>query len=145
MSESVKAFSDISSTIIADLETAFNNDYNITQACHYAKIDRQTYYNYLRDPIFAEHMEVARNMPLRKSREIVIKAISDGDANLAFKYLTVRDPDFKTKSEVAFNPDLETTREKLKEFLDEPDELEPNEDLPDDIATPTGEDTDETS
>lgn len=130
MAEDVSQGIELDETKIALLEAAFNNDYTITQACQYAGIGRATYYRWLDDPIFKERMEVAQNMPLRKAREVVVKAINGEDPNMAFKFLQARDPEYKHKASVEYNPALEETRQKLKDFMDEDDDGTEH-DLPD--------------
>lgn len=117
---------------------AFSNDYNITQACHYADISRETYYTWTeKNKLFSDKMKESKEMPLRRAREVVIGAIDNGDANLAFRYLERRDPEFKPKAEVNNNLGVQETREKIKDFL--------NDDSPDDGGSePTSTDQSET-
>lgn len=101
------------------LEAAFNNGYNITEACQYSNISRDTYYNWIATkPEFSDRMEKAQLMLNRKAKEAVAMAIQGGDANLSFRYLERRDPDYKPKAEVDNNLGLQETRTKIKEFLD---------------------------
>lgn len=102
------------------LEAAFNYDFNITEACHYAGISRTIYYEWLADDdVFSYRMSVAQATPKRLAKEIVVKAIQTGDANLAIRYLTLRDPDFMPKAQVKADPEELATREKIREFLDD--------------------------
>lgn len=106
--------------VVQLLENAFNNSYNITEACQYAGISRTTFYEWLADDdIFSYRMSVAQAKPLRRAKEVVTKAIDEGDPQIALRYLTLRDPDFKPKAEVYNSPELAETREKIKEFLDD--------------------------
>lgn len=130
--EVVKTITDINLTIITNLEVAFNNMYNITQACHYAGISRQTYYTYLLVPEFQTKMDEAKNMPLRKLREVALKQATEGegDGNLALRILTLTDPDFKPKSSLEIDPNAESIEQKIKDFLNDPANRPDN--LPDD-------------
>lgn len=112
-------------TVTAKLIEAFNNRYNITEACHYAGITRQTYYNWLEwHAEFANKMEQAKMMPNRRAKEVVIKAIDEGDVNTAKWLLDRTDPDFKAKLEVDPGERSRQTRDKIKEFLNEPTSYE---------------------
>jgi ACT domain-containing protein len=127
----VKKLSDIKLTVLAALEAAFNNDYSIVQACQYAGITRQTYYNWLENiEDFTEKMEIAKQMPLRKAREVIIKAVNEGDTNLAFKFLQVRDNAYKNKTAIEIDPKTKTLEDKIKDFLNDPANKPEN--LPDD-------------
>lgn len=105
------------------LEAAFNYDFNITEACQYAGISRETYYSWMEDdPIFAARINIAKSAPMKLAKEMVIKAIQSGDPQIALRYLTLRDPDFKPKAAVEFDPGEKRTEEKLKEFMDDTDD-----------------------
>jgi hypothetical protein len=60
-------------------------------------------------------------MPNRKAKEVIIEAIKAGDVNTARWLLDRTDPDFKPKVENENTHELKKTRDKIKEFLDEPD------------------------
>lgn len=114
---------DMTADTVTKLVAAFNNGFNISEACSYAGIARLTYYRWLEaDENFSNKMIEAQQAPNKKAKEVVIRAIDDGDANLAFRYLQARDPDFKAKGEIEVNHDLSKTREKLREFLDDTDD-----------------------
>lgn len=109
--------------VVNKLIAAFNNSFNITEACQYAGISRETYYNWIAiEAGFSDRMEDARTAPNRKAKQVVIGAINEGDANLAFRYLQARDPDFKPKGEMEISPGQKRTEEKLKEFMDDTDD-----------------------
>lgn len=106
--------------VVTLLENAFSNSYNITEACQYAGISRTTFYEWLADDdIFSYRMSVAQAKPLRRAKEVVTKAIDEGDPQIALRYLTLRDPDFKPKAEVTNTVEETETRQKIKEFLDD--------------------------
>lgn len=105
--------------VVRKLEAAFNNGYNITEACQYAEIARDTYYQWLEHQEgFSDKMDNAQRAPNKKAKEVVLNAINTGDSNLAFRYLQARDPDFKPKLEGDFDHRLADTRTKIKDFLD---------------------------
>lgn len=109
-------------TTIAKFVVAFNNGYNITEACHYAGVHRDTYYEWLKQhPEFVVKVDEAKLMLNRKSKEVVSEAIQAGDINAARWHLERRDPDYRAKGEVDLNHGLQETRNKIKAFLEEPD------------------------
>lgn len=116
--------SDMTPMTVTKLIAAFNNGFNVSEACYYAGISRQTYYRWLEaDSDFSDIMEHARQAPNRKAKEIVVQAINGGDAQLAFRYLQARDPDFKPKFEGELAHGLQETRNKIKDFLDDSSDL----------------------
>lgn len=106
--------------IVKKLEEAFHNDLTIEEACMYAGITRQTYYNWLdENQLFFDKMTEARSGLAIKAKSNVATAIRQGDSQLSFRWLERRDPAFKPKAEVDNNLGLQQTRDKLKEFMDE--------------------------
>ncbi len=115
---------DMTPTTVTKLMAAFNNGFNVQEACFYSGISKQTYYRWLKeDPDFSDLMERAKSAPNSKAKEIVIQAINGGDAQLAFRYLQARDPDFKPKFEGELAHGLQETRNKIKDFLDDSSDL----------------------
>lgn len=113
--------------IVRLLEAAFNNAFNITEACQYAGISRETYYSWLGDDdIFSYRMSVAQGAPLKKSKEIVIQAINAGDPQLALRFLMLRDPDFKPKVQNETDPEVGEARNQLKEVLNAINQHDPS-------------------
>lgn len=116
---------DMTPSLVTKLIAAFNNGFNVVEACQYGGISKQTYYRWLKeDSEFSDLMEHAKMAPNRKAKEIVVQAINGGDAQLAFRYLQARDPDFKPKFEGELAHGLQETREKIKDFLDDGSDLE---------------------
>ena len=101
---------------------ALSNDYNIVQSCMYAGISKQTYYNWLEDPSFAEKVEQAKSMIGMKAKENVIGAITQGDIHTSKWYLERRDSAFKSKADVEVHPGQTKTHDKLKEFMNDTDD-----------------------
>jgi hypothetical protein len=105
--------------IVELLEAAFHNAFNITEACQYAGISRETFYNWLADDdIFSYRMSVAQGAPNKKAKEIIIQAIQAGDPQLALRFLMLRDPDFKPKVEAGGDQAAAEARNNLKGVLD---------------------------
>lgn len=116
---------DMTPSLVTKLIAAFNNGFNVVEACQYGGISKQTYYRWLKeDSEFSDLMEHAKMAPNRKAKEIVVQAINGGDAQLAFRYLQARDPDFKPKFEGELAHGLQETREKIKDFLDDGTDLD---------------------
>lgn len=106
--------------IVGKFEEAFMLGFNVTEACQHAGLDRSTYYDWLeQDDAFSYRMSVAQAHPTKAAKAILIKAIQKGDASLALRYLQLRDPEFKPKAEITNTPELEETRQKLKDFLND--------------------------
>lgn len=107
--------------VVNKLVAAFNNAFNITEACEYSGISRETYYNWLETQDgFSDKMTEAQSAPNRKAKEVIITAINSKDVNTARWFLDRRDPDFKAKFEGEITPgERQTTEQKLKEFLDD--------------------------
>lgn len=116
--------SDMTPVVVTKLIAAFNNGFNVSEACDYSGISRNTYYRWCKeDEQFNDIMESAKAAPNRKAKEVVIQAINGGDAQLAFRYLQARDPDFKPKFEGELAHGLQETRDKIKDFLDDGSDL----------------------
>lgn len=105
------------------LLVAFNNGYNVEEACAYAGIAKQTYYDWEKHKTgFLDAMTRAKQMPNRKAKENILGAMAEGDVNASKWWLERRDPEFKSKTELSPSPELSETRNKIREFLDEPDD-----------------------
>lgn len=107
------------------LQQAFHNSYSVTEACQLAKISRETYYDWLRTiDGFEAQMEEAKAVPLRKAKEVITGALQENDINTAKWYVERRDPAFKSKGELDVNHGLQQTKEKIRGFLDDTDDLD---------------------
>lgn len=130
MSKEVGRPTKYSPEVVVKLEAAFNNGYNVTEACQYAGIHKDTYYRWIEDiDGFSDQMEIARAMPNRKAKEVLAGAIQGGDTNAAKYWLDRRDPDFKQKGELDVNHGLQDTQEKLREFFDDKSDVEGSNDV----------------
>ena len=90
--------------VLKKLEDAFKVGASISQACIYAGISQQDYFNWIKKyERFFERMEGFKNFPYVFSKEAIFKAINSKDPNVSAKYalefLKRRDPDRKDKQE----------------------------------------------
>jgi hypothetical protein len=77
----------LSDLIVKKLEEAFIVGSNVEEACFYADISRQTFYNWIDDnPELLDRFNVLRRAPLLKARMTVSKALGN-DPKLAMEYL----------------------------------------------------------
>ena len=90
--------------IINDLQQAFWLDCTIMEACYYAWISKQTYYNLLDyKPKLKEKFDSLRNKPVLIARQELVKGLTN-NPELALKYLErKRKDEFSTRSEVNSN------------------------------------------
>ncbi|MDO4873731.1 MAG: hypothetical protein Q4A35_00850 [Candidatus Gracilibacteria bacterium] len=86
--------------IFRKLEEAFLLDATIGEACFYAGISHETYYQILKEnPEFSERFEACRNNPILKARQSVINNLND--PNIALKYLERKaKAEFSTRQEL---------------------------------------------
>lgn len=110
--------------IVGMLESGFKCMFNITEACQYAGISRETYYTWLGDDdVFSYRMSVAQQSPNMTAKQNIITALNAGDTNISKWYLERRDPDFKTKGQLDIIPPGEQRAEdKLREFMNDTDD-----------------------
>ena len=72
--------------VIKKLEEVFAIDGSIEEACYYADISIQTYYNLVKkNPELLEGFERLRNKPILKARNTIVASLND--PNHAFKYV----------------------------------------------------------
>ena len=108
---------------VKKLQTAFEIGANVVEACSYAKITRQTFYNNLNtSPAFFDKMQEAFYSPKLKALKVVMSAINKGDLKTAQWFLEKKySKDFKEtytfESNQAF--EKENTITVLKEILQE--------------------------
>lgn len=86
--------------LVGKLEYAFSLGCTVTEACLYAGISRDTYYEWCKaDAKLSDRMDELRESPILIARESVIKGIKT-DPDLALKFLERRKKDeFSTKTE----------------------------------------------
>ena len=92
---------------VKKLEEAFAIDSTIEEACFYADISKQTYYNWLEgEPELVERFEELRNKPVLKARRTIVNAL---DNPLDAKWYLEK----KRKREFGTAVDITTGGEKL--------------------------------
>ena len=78
--------------VVGKLEYAFAIDCNITEACAYADISRDTYYEWIqRFPLLSDRFEQLRNNPVLLAKDCVTKGVRK-DPDLALRYLKLKRP-----------------------------------------------------
>jgi len=66
--------------VIAKLEQAFAIDATVEEACSYAEISRDAFYDYLKkEPTFSDRIADLRNKPILKARQAVVKSLDTPD------------------------------------------------------------------
>lgn len=100
--------------IVKKLEDSFKVGSTVIQACTYAGISKQDYYNWIKkNDDFFDQMEQAQNFPYIFSKEAIFKAIGSKDIALSAKYalefLKRRDPERKDKQENTISTDRFTS------------------------------------
>lgn len=90
--------------VIGKLQAAFANGFNIKEACYYANINVDTYYEWLkRDAKFTEDMSKAQNSVNMQSKKVISSKITHGSDENARWWLSRRDPDFQPKPNTQVN------------------------------------------
>lgn len=83
----------ITQAIVLKLEVAFAFDSTVEEACLYAGISRNTFYEFTKKhPDFQDRIAALRNAPILMARMCVLRA-AEHDANLALKYLERKRPE----------------------------------------------------
>jgi mevalonate kinase len=90
--------------VIGKLEQAFAIDASVEEACSFADISRDAFYDYLKkDPKYSDRIAALREKPILKARNTVVAKIGDSYAN-AMDYLSrKRKSEFATRSEITGN------------------------------------------
>lgn len=84
---------EISPEKVQKLEEVFAIDWTIDEACFYADISKQTYYNWIeKNPDLLTRFEALRNKPVLKARQEVIKWLVN-NPEFAMKYLSKKKRD----------------------------------------------------
>jgi len=97
----------ITPEVIAKLEQAFAIDSTVEEACSYADISRDAFYDYLKkEPEFSDRIADLRQRPVLKARETIVKSLTD--PHHAFKYM-----ERKRKSEFGPNVDVTSNGDKI--------------------------------
>ena len=89
-------------SVVVKLEQAFAIDCTVEEACSYAEISRDAFYDYLKKvPKFSDRIAGLRERPILKARQTVVKSLED--PTHAKWYL-----ERKKKNEFGANIDLTT-------------------------------------
>ncbi len=92
----------ITPEVIAKLDQAFAIDCTVEEACAYADISRDAFYDYLkRNPKYSDRIEKLRQRPVLAARERVVKGVKENYSN-AMDYL-------KRKKKMEFGDASEVT------------------------------------
>jgi len=93
--------------VVKKLESIFQIDWTVWEACSYVWISRETYYNReAQDKDFLYRMTKAKDYPHILARKTLMKWLQDWDTKAAIEYLKRRDRRYSDKweIEVSFNP-----------------------------------------
>jgi len=87
--------------VIGKLEQVFSMDGTVLEACAYADISKDSYYDYVKlNPDFSDRVEALRQKPVLKARQTVMKNLSESYSN-AMDYLSRKaKKEFSTRTEV---------------------------------------------
>jgi hypothetical protein len=70
--------------MITKLKAAFANSFTVDEACWYAGINKQTYYNWgEKHPELLDEMDAAKKAPNMKAKQVVIGSVNAGDVESA--------------------------------------------------------------
>lgn len=104
---------------ITKLEEAFAIDASVAEACMFADISQKTYYEWIKDdPKLRERFEELRQKPILKARNVIVSAITRGDADLSKWYLERKaKAEFASRNEVtgAGGGPIQMSKEELEE------------------------------
>src|SRR3990167_4278258 len=91
--------------VVKKLEEAFSIDASVEEACFYADISRQTYYNNVKEgtPLF-DRITALRQRPVLKARQAVVQKLGESYSN-AMDYL-------KRKKKLEFGDNIDVTSDK---------------------------------
>ena len=94
----------INKEVVGKIEEILKSGWTIWEACSYAGISRDTYYEYInKNNEFSDKMERAKMFPFIFAKHKIFEAMNSKDISLAAKYalefLRRRDPDRKDKSD----------------------------------------------
>lgn len=117
----------INKEVVGKLEWAFMKGLNVTEACDYAEISRDTYYEYCKNnQEFSDKMERAQTALQRKAKINLAEKIENGDIEESKYFLARKCKDeFSTKQQVEINGGMEInnpfkglTTDELRKLID---------------------------
>ena len=93
-------------SVVKKLEEVFALDGSVEEACYYANISRQSYYNWIKSfPDMLERFDSLRQRPFLKARQTVVKSLDNPD--MALKYLERKKKDeFSTRQDITSNNEV---------------------------------------
>ena len=78
-------FTKLTPETVNKLEEVFALDGSVEEACFYANISRQTYYNWIKDnPEMEDRFDSLRQKPVLKARQAVVKGLDNFDNGLRY-------------------------------------------------------------
>ena len=118
-------------SVIGKLAEAFAIDASVKEACYYAGIHKDTYYDWVKKyPTLADHFERLRERLPLKARQNIAGKIESGDSEISQWFLSHKKPDeFSSKVKVEHSgqvdaditlvahPEIEELRKQLKQKL----------------------------
>lgn len=97
---------------VKKLEEVFAIDGTVEEACFYADISRQTYYEWIKDnPQLSDRFQALRQRPILAARQRVVQGVKENYGN-AMDYL-------KRKKRLEFGDSIEHTGEALTIIFDD--------------------------
>ena len=106
--------------VVRKLEYAFSKDFNITEACHYAGIGRNTYYDWLENnEEFSNRIEQAQSDLKRKAKMNIADKIEEGDTEVTKWFLERRAKDEYSVKQAVEVSGLADEQSKLSELLEQ--------------------------
>jgi len=112
--------SEMSEEKVKKLEEAFSLDCSVWEACFYADISKQTYYNRLENkPELVDRFNSLREKPVLMARQTVVKALTT-QPDIALKYLERKRKDefsSRTETEISWNLTLTDTLSQINNNL----------------------------
>jgi len=99
---------------VQKLEAALRDGFSVEMACHVSGVSRSTYYGHLNsNPDFMDKMELARQWPTQRAKQVVVQAINNGDLAAAKWWL-----ERKERAEFAANPPVQSQQNNLNGWID---------------------------
>lgn len=104
-----QAVSKMKPETVNKLKEAFAIDASVEEACYYAEISKQTYYNWIeKNPDLLDEFQALREKPVLKARQEVVKGL-DNDKNFSFSYLRSKRPhEFRGDKVIEINSPVPT-------------------------------------
>ncbi len=70
----------MTATVVRKLETAFAIDATAEEACSFAGISRDTFYNFLKEkPEFSDKIDGLRQQPILKARQTIVESLDNSN------------------------------------------------------------------